>query len=175
MTPTGTAAGISSSFTVGLRMDSIQVFDSVEGFYLHATQAGGAGIISNCTAQWGERTASPRPEPSMASISVWADGNAENTILLVDDAAGGSGNVATVYGLYMNGAAINDVDIDQFGSSGTTYGIYINFTGGTANAGASSDIHIRNATIDGYYHTGVYVDSGSRLRHSDPSTSMVAG
>ena len=58
----------------------------------------------------------------------------------------------------MNGSAINDVDIDQFGSSGTTWGIYINFTGGTANAGASSDIHIRNPTIDGFVTGGIYIN-----------------
>lgn len=145
--PTGTATGLSLSFAGGATVDRINANDHIRGFYLHAAPAFGVGVISNSQAGWGFAGVGESSGTYYGFYLDSADGNAENSIRLINDTVGNNTSGTTTYGMILTGAALNDVSTYGFETAAVTYGQYAVYTG-SGNAFATSDIHFVNSIHD---------------------------
>ncbi len=111
------------------------------------------GGLYNCALGWGHSVVTSYPgNPALYAYYLDStDGNAENTLVMDHISSSNAlGLSVTSSAIYATGTALNDVDVDFLNSAGDAYGVQIYFAGGSANAGASSDMHFHNLTIDGF-------------------------
>lgn len=146
--PTGTTdSGLYLSFTGGVTVDNVASYDSHRDFYIHASPSFGTGGFFHTQGSWllGETS------------GTWyvyyldsSDGNAENSFMARDVAAGTGGSFPsgfTSYSWYEVGTALNDVNVYNFNAAATTYCMVLNFTG-TGSGANTSDNHIISPTCD---------------------------
>lgn len=146
--PTGTTdAGMSFSFTGGVVVRNVAVFNSHRDFYIHASPSYGGGGFFHNQASWNQGAATTGWTGYYLDA---ADGNAENSLNLRDDAVGtGSGFPAGFgsTGMLLVGTAINDVNTWNFNCASVTTCQTVDFTG-TGSGANTSDIHLNSTTAD---------------------------
>ena len=168
--PTGTATGLSISYSYGIAIESVFVEDSIRGFYLHATGSQGVGYIENSGAQLGYNGVT---ETSGTYYGIYADstdGHANPSLRLRNSAFFSNlGATPTTYGFYSTGSEMNDLMMWNFETAGASYGEYFTTTGGLFG---SSDIHLYGTINDSYRVSGIYF---SGLTTSSTSAVEVSG
>ncbi len=156
--PSGTSAGFSCSFAGGTTMNHVQSQDSIRDFYFHACPSDGIGSIGNTNAGWGHANVSgyTSAQTLYGFYLDSADGSAENSLVFRNIGVGnGAGSSPTTHGMYIYGSAINDVDVDFLNDAGTSYGVWVQFTGTNAFGTNAYDLHFRNATLDSFTKSAV--------------------
>jgi parallel beta-helix repeat protein len=157
LTPTGTAAGLSLSYTYGVYVNRVFVEDSVRGFYIHASGSQGVGVIENSGAELGYNGF---VETSGAYSGFYVDsqdGKASPSIRARHNfVASNLGATPTVYGWLANGTALNDQMVYGFETAGVSYGVYLqNFGGGTNFS--SGDLHFYGSIFDATRISNIFV------------------
>jgi hypothetical protein len=146
--PTGTAAGLSLSFTSAATVQFVSSNDSVYDFYIHASPSISSGGVYNSTAGYGYNGVTETTGTYSCFYLDSADGNPENS-LQVRDSGCFSNLSATpiVNGMILTGSALNDVTTYDFQTAGASYGQVVNYTGG-GGAIATQDIHFIDSILD---------------------------
>lgn len=151
-------AGLSLNYAAGTIVEYLQSHDSARNVYIHASPGFGIGIIRHVWAGWGYIGVT-ETDPAIPLEGFYldsADGNAENS-LTIDESTATSplSNTLTTYATYIQGTAINDVDMYYMGAGNTSYGIYIQTNGGGGIA--AQDLHFVKPTLDGCWVTCIFV------------------
>lgn len=151
---TGTAAGMSFSFTGGVIATNIHVVDFFYPFYLHASPSyGGIGFVGD-TGQWSALSSGMTSPVCFYLPST--DGNSESSITLSHDAcASVVGGPTSPIALLITGTAVNDINVGDFATAFTN-GPEVVYTG-SGGGSACSDIHITNETVDNFLAYADYV------------------
>ncbi len=181
--PSGTASGLSLNYDGGYTVDNVQSHDSMRDFYYHNAPNNGVGATRNANAGWGNAgvTAYTSSQTLCGFCLDSTDGHPEYTISLQGIGASTGVTTPTTIGILQSGAAINDTDVDFSNFANLTDCVDVIFTGGTANAGASSDVHYHNTTCDAFRRRGIYVSGltsatlGSIDFDNTWATSITAG
>lgn len=155
VTQTGTAAGLSLSFTGGVIVEGIASADFVRSFYIHASPSYANGGFYRDDAYWTSLSSGLSSPVGFYLDS--ADGNAENSLTINGDGVSLEDGPLDAIAMELNGTAVNDVDVYGFNVAGGN-GILVDYTGSGTNANCS-DIHFINSTIDNFYNYGLEVEN----------------
>jgi hypothetical protein len=171
--PTGTAAGIAVNYAGGLRASGIWSLDSRRNIYLHGVPDYGVGVWRDVAVGWRN---SNEPVPT-GELYGWyfdsADGVGMNSFKGDHLACSNDlGSAPTTYCYYLSGATVKDVDLDSANVAGTSYGLYVNYTG-KGEQDSTADIHLNMPTMDNCYVSCVTIKG--LLPDGGASVSVNAG
>lgn len=157
LTPTGTATGISLSFTSGVTLSDIGSNDSVRDFYFHSTGSGGTGRIENCIAQVGFNGFVESSGSYYGYYLDSTDGNPNPSLRIRHSHfASNLGATPTTYGMYSTGFAVEDLMVWNFETAGASFGEYFLYSGSGTNFSAS-DIHFHGTINDQFTNTAFFI------------------
>lgn len=159
--PSGTAAGLRSTYTYGMQIDSVQSQDSIYGFYFHGTGGQGTGYIRNSAATWGANGVS-ETSGNLAGFYVdSANGEPSNSIFFENDIAnnyvGHGGGGVTTKGFAFVGTATHDFQLHSPQTANTDYGLYLSCTS-CSGILSSTDQTVSNAWFDTALTSAVYIN-----------------
>lgn len=161
--PTGTAKGLSLSYTSGVVVDRVTSEDSIYPFYIHASGSIGTGYIANSVAQWGYNGVVETTGTLAGFYTDSTDGNPSLSFRKRFSFAAAAGGVtSTTYGDWYNGTAVNDQTTDGFESAGLSYGQAVTYTG-AGGTDTSADIHFNASTNDSFKISGFYISGISSV------------
>ena len=148
--PTGTAKGISLSFTYAATIKNVGSLDSVYLLYVHASGSQGTGKVEDFMGQWGYNGFS---EASGNYYGIYIDSSDNNASpsfrvrhsFVVD--GNGSSSVVS-YGLASVGTQVNDLMTYGFETATVDYGVFVHQTG-VNSVITSADIHFYGGINDG--------------------------
>lgn len=149
VTPTTPARGLSISFSYGAIIDRVTSQDSLSCFYFHGFGSQGTGYIANSACTWGYNGVS-ETGLSLAGFQIDSvDTTPNNSIrirhsFIVNNTGNNIGGLT--YGLYVAGAATNDLEADNIETAQLNYGDYVQNTG--SGFASSSDMHIIDPVND---------------------------
>lgn len=155
--PTGTATGLSLSFTYGVQIDRVGVEDSIRGFYLQASGSQGIGYITNSAVTFGYNGFS-ETSGSVYGIYLDSSNGIQNPSFRIRHSfvAANGGVTATAYGLITTGSQLNDLMTYGFETAGVNYGEYVQQTS-VGSVITSSDIHFFGTINDGCQTSCVFI------------------
>lgn len=151
VSPTGTATGISLTYMAGLSMRGVTSSDSVRNFYIKSMPGYPTGNISYNASTWGAQGVTD----SGTLYGWYFDGSGTSfysVIARYNSAVNSGGQGTTSYGFYFSGTNNTDVNGDQNGVSGVTYGVYL--------TGGSQDFHWDNFIADQITTSCIFITGG---------------
>lgn len=155
--PTGTASGMIVNNTNGVRLNSIVSMDSIYDFHLISSNS---TVILNSGSGWGFEDVTGYPAETIVGLYLDSATGAGNFSDFVQNfsVANNAGATPTSVGLDISGEHVNDVNSENLATSGTSYGVYINYLLGGA-LDSAADIHIDRPTLDNCLVTCVYINN----------------
>lgn len=146
--PTGTASGLSLSYTYGVMVARVGIQDSIRNLYVHATGSQGNGFIEDAVFQWGYNGVTETSGNLYGIYVDSTDGNASPSFRVRHSFAAQNSLGATTFGVELIGSAINDQMFLGFETANMTFAEDVNQTA-LGGAGTSSDIHFNDTINDG--------------------------
>lgn len=146
--PTGTAKGLSISFTYGTVVDRVESDDSIYDYYFKGVGSAGTGHFSNSEAAWGYNGIT-ETTGNLYGFYVDSTGGVMSPSIRFRDtsAAANFSSGPTTYGVYISGTLISDFHAFHMETASTNYGVYVNQTGGVQAGG--TDLHFVDFILDG--------------------------
>jgi len=155
--PTGTATNLSLSFMCGAFVNRVFSEDAVRGFYLKGFGNCGVGEINDSDAQIG--FGSFTPNASVSYYGFYLDGSDPFASTILTRPGVGVGTVTgtpTIYGVYVTGSIISDLMVQGLQTEATSYGVYIDGSGGGGGF-HESDLHFTDPILDNCKVACIYV------------------
>jgi hypothetical protein len=148
--PSGSAKGISLSYTYGATIRNVGSVDSVYNLYVHSSGSQGTGVVEDFMGQWGSNGISETAGNYYGIYLDSSDGLQNPSFRIrhsfVVDA---NANPAVIsYGLAAVGTQLNDLMVYGFETATVDYGVMLNQTGFNS-AITSADIHFTGGINDG--------------------------
>lgn len=154
--PSGTAKGLSLSFSYKAQISNVVSLDSIYNFYFRGVGSMGSGYIENNIASWGYNGIT-ETSGSVYGFYVDATGGVFSPSIRIrnNHVASNVGAGVTTYGYANVGTLGADWHLTHDETAGLNYGIYLNNSG--SGFTASSDIQIVDPVMDGCLTACVYI------------------
>lgn len=151
--PTGTATGISLTYSYQYTQQQVLIANSIRDMYIANVSAAGEGAIEDTTAQWDSKSACA----SGPYYGFYIDETGSNTtpsLRIRNSFVDFSSACSSAYGFYATGAAIQDIHVRHLETAGVN-GIKLNST--LPSAINNSDVHFWDSVLDNCIGTCINV------------------